>query len=104
METSKDKSAEEEIVKEIASIAWRGAANAFRMYPENKHTFAGYWYASKSQFAQYASLSRLRELGEEKKDDVIDFATWYSGMERDKVINAYKRYQKEKEALKEENV
>lgn len=27
--------------------------------------------------------------------DVIDFAVWYSGMERQKVVRAYQRYQKE---------
>ena len=32
---------------------------------------------------------------EQKENDLIDFAQWYSGMDRGKVINAYKRYQKE---------
>ena len=32
---------------------------------------------------------------EQKENDLIDFAQWYSGMDRDKVINAYKRYKNE---------
>lgn len=43
----------EEKVKEIAWIAWKGAANAHRLYPENKHTFAEYWSAAKNQFTDY---------------------------------------------------
>ena len=27
----------------IAYAAWRAAADAFRMYPDNKHTFSDYW-------------------------------------------------------------
>jgi len=45
----------EQTIKEIAGIAWKGAANAFRMYPENKHTFFGYWDAAKNQFAGYSA-------------------------------------------------
>lgn len=29
--------------RQIAYVAWRAAADAFRMYPENKHTFSDYW-------------------------------------------------------------
>jgi hypothetical protein len=36
-----------------------------------------------------------KEETEKEPKDVIDFATWYSGMERNKVINAYKRYKNE---------
>lgn len=32
-----------QLAKEIASAAWKSAANAYRMYPDNKHTFADYW-------------------------------------------------------------
>lgn len=32
-----------DIEKEIAYKAWRAAADAFRMYPDNKHTFSDYW-------------------------------------------------------------
>jgi hypothetical protein len=42
-----------ENVKEIASIAWKGAANAHRMYPENKHTFSEYWNGAESQFNKF---------------------------------------------------
>lgn len=45
----------EEEIKQIASIAWKGAANAFRMYPDNKHTFADYWDAAKDQFKEFES-------------------------------------------------
>lgn len=33
-------------VKEIALMAWKGAANAFRMYPNQKHTFSDYWHGA----------------------------------------------------------
>lgn len=42
-----------EDVKLIASIAWKGAANAHRMYPDNKHTFAEYWDGAESQFSDF---------------------------------------------------
>lgn len=29
--------------KDIAFNAWKAAANAFRLYPNNKHTFYDYW-------------------------------------------------------------
>jgi len=32
---------------------------------------------------------------DQKENDLIDFVQWYSGMNRDKVINAYKRCQNE---------
>lgn len=32
----------EEILRELAYKAWRFAANAYRLYPENKHTFSDY--------------------------------------------------------------
>jgi hypothetical protein len=41
---------------------------------------------------------RMKELGgvsEEEPTPVIDFAVWYSGMERSKVLRAYERYKKE---------
>lgn len=43
----------EDQIKEIAYIAWRGAADAFRMYPENKHTFSDHWDAAKSQYKDF---------------------------------------------------
>jgi len=30
-------------LKEVAYKAWKAAANAHRMYPDNKHTFSDYW-------------------------------------------------------------
>jgi hypothetical protein len=40
-------------------------------------------------------VEKKPELLNDVPKSVIDFATWYSGMERVKVINAYKRYLKE---------
>jgi len=41
-------------------------------------------------------LEQAKEMEKDQKEnDLIDFAQWYSGMDRDKVINAYKRYQNE---------
>lgn len=55
-----------EKIREIASIAWRGAANAHRMYPDNKHTFTEYWYAAKSQFESFSD-----------KEVLLAFKQWY---------------------------
>lgn len=33
----------EEEIKESAQDAWTNAANAYRLYPNNKHTFSAYW-------------------------------------------------------------
>lgn len=49
-----------ETVKDIASIAWTGAANAHRMYPENKHTFSKYWTAAESQFNEFCQPQNLQ--------------------------------------------
>lgn len=46
---------EKETIREIAYIAWRGAADAIRMYPENKHTFSAYWAVAESMFTKYES-------------------------------------------------
>ncbi len=43
----------EKTVRQIAAIVWKGAANAYRLYPDNKHTFVGYWDAAKSQFDEF---------------------------------------------------
>jgi hypothetical protein len=45
----------EDQIKEIAGIAWKGAANAHRLYPNNKHTFSDYWEGAKSQFDQFST-------------------------------------------------
>lgn len=42
-----------EKIKEIARIAWIGASNAHRLYPNNKHTFVEYWNGSESQFKDF---------------------------------------------------
>jgi hypothetical protein len=33
----------EQDVKEFVGIIWKDTANAFRMYPDNKHTFSDFW-------------------------------------------------------------
>lgn len=33
----------DEEIKESAQDAWTNAANAYRLYPNNKHTFSAYW-------------------------------------------------------------
>jgi len=33
----------EDLLREAAWAAWLSAANAYRMYPDNKHTFTDYW-------------------------------------------------------------
>ena len=38
-----DKNNAEADRRTIAYAAWRAAADAFRMYPDNKHTFSDYW-------------------------------------------------------------
>lgn len=43
----------EDQLKEIAYIAWKGAQNAYQLYPDNKHTFSGYWDGAKDQFDKY---------------------------------------------------
>lgn len=51
----------EERIKEIAGLAWRGAANAFRMYPNNKHTFSNYWESAKNQFKEFEQSQPTKE-------------------------------------------
>ncbi len=55
-----------EKIKQIASIAWKGAANAFRMYPNNKHTFTDYWSAAESQFKDFIEKKQPKEPREEE--------------------------------------
>lgn len=52
----------EQKIKEIAWIAWKAAANAHRMYPDNKHTFAEHWDAGKSMYEDY-----IDKAGDKKK-------------------------------------
>lgn len=42
-----------ERIRAIAAKAWQGAANAHRMYPQNKHTFSNYWDAAAGQFEEF---------------------------------------------------
>lgn len=48
-----------EEVKEIAYLAWKGAANAHRLYPDNKHTFTEYWSGAEDQFSIYSNDEEL---------------------------------------------
>jgi hypothetical protein len=51
----------EKVIHEIAWIAWKGAANAYRMYPDNSHTFSGYWDGAKDQFQKYIDAHNLQQ-------------------------------------------
>lgn len=51
----------EERIKEIAGLAWKGAANAFRMYPDSKHTFSSYWESAKDQFKEFEQSQPTKE-------------------------------------------
>lgn len=53
-----------EEVKEIACIAWKGAANAHRMYPENKHTFTEYWSGAEIQFNKFCKADVIKSVCE----------------------------------------
>lgn len=33
----------EEQIKDLSMFSWKAAANSFRLYPENKHTFSDFW-------------------------------------------------------------
>lgn len=59
---SKKNAMTNETIKEIASIAWKGAANAYRLYPDNKHTFSDYWDAEKEKLVVYADTDLLEAL------------------------------------------
>jgi hypothetical protein len=54
---------------------------------------------NKEGFAQVVTdeeIEQAKEMElEQRNEELIDFAQWYSGMDRDKVIRAYKRYQNE---------
>jgi len=32
-----------EVIKEVASATWLSCSNAYRLYPDSKHTFASFW-------------------------------------------------------------
>lgn len=48
-------------IKEIAYKAWRSAADAYRMYPENKHTFSEYWRLTEEQYGLDLKISQVKE-------------------------------------------
>lgn len=51
-----------ERIRAIAAKAWQGAANAHRMYPQNKHTFSNYWDAAASQFKEFLQTDQTQIL------------------------------------------
>jgi hypothetical protein len=57
-------------IKEIVSLVWKDVANAFRMYPDSKHTFSAYWDISKDQFNEYRKSEPEDELREEFVNEV----------------------------------
>jgi hypothetical protein len=97
----------DEIVQDIAGIAWKGAANAFRMYPENKHTFAAYWDASKSQFNKFHSLLKsktdkieLLSIRDEKREVRFSNLNKENGALHGRLESAQARIKELEEALK----
>jgi hypothetical protein len=51
----------EDIVKEIAWLAWKSAAWSYRMTPDAKHTFTDYWGSAKDQYDQFIiELDKLK--------------------------------------------
>jgi hypothetical protein len=59
----------EELVKQIAWMAWTAAANAYRLYPEHTYSFTKYWEAAKSQYSEFEKqnadhLSLCKEMKE----------------------------------------
>ena len=61
----------EETIKQIASIAWKGAANAHRNYPDNQHTFVKYWEGAEPQFDELK-----KQLLEQHEAEMMDFTEW----------------------------
>lgn len=51
--TPEGRTAEE--VQSIAWKAWTAAANAYRMYPNNKHAFSDHWAATKQEYIEQFS-------------------------------------------------
>lgn len=96
---------EDEVIKEIASMAWKGAANAFRMYPENKHTFAEYWDAANQQFKKFTLLNESqRTIATDHTEPVVsqdqeelwldvldDLETGYSDKVNSRIIEEMKK-------------
>lgn len=44
--------------KEIAHNAWDSAAHAYRVYPDNKHTFVDYWTNIGKDFSAALSIKQ----------------------------------------------
>lgn len=57
----------EELTKQIAWMAWKGAANSFRLYPDNNHTFTDYWAGAESQFDEFKKAIAGRSQGLERE-------------------------------------
>lgn len=72
-------------IKEIAYRAWIAAANAYRMYPENKHTFGAYW--------TYAEERYLLDL------KIADIEKYISSLESDIGFMGSLEYNDKKEEL-----
>lgn len=81
-----------ETIKEIASMAWSDAANAYRMYPNNKHTFGDYWHNAKGFYDKFPTLptdQQLQDMAMAKfpveKDE---FGEDWNEKDRDKCLQA----------------
>ncbi len=61
----------EETIKQIASIAWKGAANAHKNYSDNQHTFVKYWEGAEPQFDELK-----KQLLEQHEAEMVEFMNW----------------------------
>ena len=69
-EQKESKSMTESLIREIAADVWNNAVNSYRMYPNNKHTFAEFWNRSRDLFIElYAQQPQKVEQEEEKPTD-----------------------------------
>jgi len=72
---------------------------ANEMYPYSPFQMGLYYKSGKPIIGDYNLGSRhnwiLGRKSVDVKRDILDFATWYSGMDRSKVESAYNRYLKE---------
>lgn len=74
------------VVHEIAWAAWKSAANAYRMYPDNKHTFTDYW----GDLGKAESEKLLSPLLSTQQGEDADFERGYAAGYNDAVKEARK--------------
>jgi len=75
----------EETIRQVAWIAWKGAANAYIMYPDNNHTFSNYWDGAKTQFDEFKKeLEEKEALLKEYRQAVQTLYNESTALEMDK--------------------